>query len=132
MIEHQHYDLADAETKMRASIATALEEADHLIKKGDIDGAFVKAMRYFDEARIQFSLGGMKATNEGVDRNEMLAAAGYTLGSIMGSVLLMTVGARERDIIKGWMQQALAQNIGAQAAAKTMNTILKPMAGGRA
>lgn len=121
------YDLAAAEQQMRAQSAQAVIEGDKLIASGNADREFVHAQRRFDEARIQFTLAIMGAENAGVDRNVYLGAAGFALGQQWGAVLLGCVGARERSVTNGWLQQGLAAMIGDQQATKTIETVIKPM-----
>ena len=124
------YDLVAAEALMRRDIALAQEQTDVLAAGGQVDVNFLKAQRAFDEARLQFALAAMKAENAGYGRNEVLAAAGFSLGSTWGSMLRSCVGARERAIFNGWVHQALASNIGDKPAEKTMMSVFQPMAEG--
>lgn len=129
---NSHYDIAAAEAAMRHDIAMAAEHGEQLVAEGVTDASFLRAQRYFDEARIQFVLACLAAENAGVDRNELLSAAGFSIGSVWGSVLRTGIGARERAIINGWVQQALALSIGMPAAQKTVESTFKPMEGSRA
>lgn len=128
----EHYDLDAAEKYMRANVATANEERSELVRMGQADSQFIAAQRCFDEARVQTVLGMLRAANMGLDRNAILAAAGYATGSTWASVLEGCIGARERGLVNGWVQNALTQAIGEQAAGKTMRSVIEPMVAGHA
>lgn len=127
---HVHYDLEKAESDIRANIAMA--EGQKMVDTGQADATFIRAQREFDEARIQFVLAGMRLENAGIGRNEMLSAAGQAIGQIWGNALGAALGARERAIVNGWIQIALGTAIGKDAATKTIENVVKPLASGQA
>lgn len=127
-----HFDIAAAESKMRADTAQATIEGQKLIDDGKADPALLRAQREFDEARIQFVLAGMRCDNAGVDRKDQLAAAGFTIGTIWVNALGATISAHERAVLNGWLSQALAQGIGTQEAQKTVKSVFAPMEAGHA
>jgi hypothetical protein len=127
-----HFDLSAAEATMRANVASAAAESQAMVDAGKADPQFLAAQREFDEARIQFTLACMRAENAGVGRNEILSAAGFTLGTLWGSVLRGCVGARERAMVNGWVQMAMRQIIGQAPADKTIEAVFSPMPGSRA
>lgn len=119
-----NYNLAAAEATMRANIALAMVERRAMAADHPEEIAFLNAQSEFDEARIQFTLAGMRAENAGLGRNETLSAAGYAIGSMWASGLQFAVGARERAVLNGWLQQALVAYMGQQAATKTVDSVL--------
>lgn len=110
---------------MRADIAEVTAHGKRLIENGEGDAQFIAAQREFDEARLQFLLAAMRAENAGIGRNELLSGAGYTLGQVWASMLQSCVGVRERSVLNGWIHQALAQTIGAEATKKTLESVFK-------
>ncbi len=129
---HVHYDLTAAEADIRASIEAAKAEGQKMVDVGQADRTFIQAQREFDEARIQFVLAGMRSENAGISREEMLSAAGQTIGQMWANALQAALGARERAVLNGWVQIALQGAIGAQAAGKTINTVIEPLQSGNA
>lgn len=127
-----HFDLAAAEANIRSAIAASIVQADMLIAEGKVDRNLVLIQREFDECRLQFVLAQLRAANAGYDRDRILSASGYSLGMLWTSGLEGCVGARERGMFNSWLQRGLADGIGAQAAAKTMGTVLTPMEAGHA
>lgn len=127
-----HWDIAAAETKMRADLEEAVRQGDRMIAAGEGDASFIHTIRHLDEARLQFVLGAMKAENEGHEHKEILAAAGYTIGTLWGTMNAMCVGAVQRQLLRDSIQTAFAQSIGAEPAAKAVHTVLKPMMAGHA
>lgn len=113
-----HFDLAAAEANIRSAIAASIVQADMLIAEGKVDRNLVLAQ--------------LRAANAGYDRDRILSASGYSLGMLWTSGLEGCVGARERGMFNSWLQRGLADGIGAQAAAKTMGTVLTPMEAGHA
>lgn len=129
---HAHYDLEAAEADIRANVASAKIEGQKMVDSGQADATFIAAQREFDEARIQFVLAGLRLENMGIDRNETLSAAGQAIGQIWANALAAAVGARERSIVNGWLQIALQTAIGKDAATKTIENVVKPLASGQA
>jgi hypothetical protein len=129
---HQHFDITAAEATLRANIAHATAEGKKLVDAGQAPASFIAAQREFDEARLQFVLAGLRLENAGADRNEVFSAAGQALGQMWGNILSASLGARERATINGWIQIALSQMIGKDAATKTVMSAIKPMESGRA
>lgn len=129
---HAHFDLAAAEQQIRATIAASAEASDQLVAEGKVDPELAAAQKEFDESRLQFTLALLRAENAGIDRNKMLASAGFALGQIWSSTLMGTVGTSERGVLNGWVYQALAQSLGAEPAMKTMEAVLRPMEAGNA
>lgn len=129
---HVHYDLAAAEATMRADVEKTVEAGRRLVQNGTVDPNMLTAQQQFDEPRIQFVLSGMKCENAGIGRKDMLSAAGFAIGSIWAGALSATTSAEERAVLNGWLQQALAQAIGVQPAAKTIESVISPMESGQA
>lgn len=129
---HQHYDIAAAEAEIRLNIRQAQAEGQKMVDAGQADATFIAAQREFDEARIQFVLAGMRLENMGIDRNEMLSAAGQAIGQTWANALSAALGARERGIVNGWIQIALQTAIGKDAATKTIENVVRPMQSGEA
>lgn len=132
MTDHVHFDIAAVEATIRASIAEATAAGQLMVDRGEVDPGLFASQSMFDEARVQFTIAMMKCENAGLDRNEMLSAAGFALGSMWSNALLSTIGSRERAVINGWLQQALANAIGDQDAFKTLDAVLRPVQGSRA
>lgn len=117
-------DLAQAEAQIRASLEqTDLIRSD-AVRSGALDLNLANALKAFDEARVQFVLAGIRLDNEKVERPNILAAAGYSLGSAWANALTFALGANERMILNGWVRQALEEHIGPQAAGKTIDAVL--------
>lgn len=129
---HAHFDLASAETRMRADIAEATAQGEAAVAAGALDAQLFRAGLQFDEARLQFTLACMRAENEGTDRNNVIAAAGFALGSAWASMLAGCVGSRERALMNGWVSNALAAQIGPGAASKTIESVIEPIVSGNA
>ncbi len=102
-----HYDIATIEAGFRAELASIKEQGDAAIAAGKADPAFINAQRCFDEARMQFVLGGMKATNDGIPRDEMLGAAAMALGLMHAGLIKVCIGNREREQVKRFYSQSL-------------------------
>lgn len=118
------YDLTGAEREIRASLEATNKARSDMVIAGTLDLALANALKEFDEARVQFTLAGMRLDNEGVDRHNNLAAAGFSLGSAWGNALHFALGARERMILNSWVQQGLISQIGPDAAAKTIAAVI--------
>lgn len=129
---HRHYDLTAIEAQLREQAAEANEVGKQMVDLGEASATLLQAQREFDEARIQFVLAGMRCENAGLDRKDQLAGAGFAIGQVWGNVLSGCVGAHDRAVVNGWLQQALASTIGIAATAKTIDTVLKPMEAGHA
>lgn len=132
MTDHVHWNLEQAEAQMRADLVAITEAGEKMIADGKMEREFFMAQREFDEARLQYAIACMRAENKGIGRNETLSGAGYTLGTIWASMLQSCVGARERAVLNGWIQQALITAIGPGPAKKTIETVLRPMEAGHA
>lgn len=102
-----HYDIEAVERGFRAELASIKEQGEAAIAAGKADAAFINAQRCFDEARVQFVLGGMKATNDGIPRDEMLGAAAMALGLMHAGLIKVCIGNRERAQVQRFYQQSL-------------------------
>lgn len=127
-----HYDIEAAEREIRANIAKTQAERVAAANNGKLPMTEAVALNEFDEARVQFVLAGMRCENAGIDRNDMLACAGYAVGSAWANALHAALGARERHLVNTSVERALVDNIGETAAAKTINSVLRPMEAGNA
>lgn len=129
-----HFDLTEAEAQMRAQLAESVKASDAMIADGTGDANFIRAQRYYDEARVQFALAYLRSQNEGVDRNEMLAGASLALGTAFATLLGSCVGNRERDMVAHWFDRALSLTIGGetQKGAYSARTAIIPEEGGNA
>ncbi len=128
--QHAHYDLPAVEQQMRSHLAEQ-ETAARAMLSGDADAlAFMEASGYFNESRIQFTLGGMRSVNEGVGRDDMLVAAGRSLGIMLANLMEVCIGQRERAQVQNALNQAFAEVAAAQKAADGVR--IDPMPAGRA
>lgn len=125
---HHHWNIEEAEAKMRADIIAARAHGEAMVVEGTAEPGFLAAQREFDEARIQFILAGMRCDNAGLDRNEYLAAAASTIGLMWGSTILSCIGNRERAVVNGWTQKALAETISPPPAGEPGHAIVSFMA----
>lgn len=132
MTDHVHFDLAAAEATMRANIAQTVIGRHAMAEKNPADATFLAAQAEFDEARVQFALACMRSENAGLGRNETLSAAGYAIGSMWVNGLQGALGARERSIVNGWVQQAMIGAFGLETTEKTINSVFKPLEAGNA
>jgi hypothetical protein len=110
-----YYDLTSIEAGFRAELASIKEQGEAAIAAGRAEPHFINAQRCFDEARVQFVLGGMKATNDGIPRDEMLGAAAMALGLMHAGLLKVCIGNRERDQVKRFYEQSLIDALQAPA-----------------
>ena len=120
------YDIEQAEREIRANLTAVNNARDGAALEGLLSPGEVKAAKEFDEARVQFVLAGMRLVNANADRNEMLAQAGYALGSMWANSLSAALGARERAIVNAQVQRSLTDHLGAGTAAKIIATVFKP------
>lgn len=112
-----HFDITAAEAEMRKQVAATKVDGARLAAEQPEAAAFISAQRYFDEARLQFALAMMKASNHGVDRNILLSAAAVGVANIYIGLQESCVGPRERNIVEQWLQQTVAQVVQGQAQA---------------
>jgi len=127
-----HYDLAQAEAAMRKGIEETVRAGDEAIAEGRAEAAFIAAQRKFDESRIQFVLAGMAAVNDGISRDEMFTAGGMALGLMMGGLMNVCIGNRERNQVDHAFRQAFADCVAQNAASKQTEVKMDPMPAGRA
>lgn len=105
-----HYDLIAAEAQMRADAKAARDVGEAMIEAGG-DRSFLEAQRGFDEARIQFTLSGMRLENQGMGRNETLCANAAAIGLVWASLLMGCVGNRERQMVNMWVQKSITETL---------------------
>ena len=101
-----HFDLTQAEATMRAEIASTRVEGARIAAEHPEQADFISCQRYFDEAKIQFSLAMMKASNHGVERDVYLSAAAVGLAAIYVNLIESCIGSRERNMVSQWVGNA--------------------------
>lgn len=94
------------ERASRASIEATFAIADQAIARGDADPVFIAAQREFTEARVQCALACARADNAGHPHEAVLAAAGSSLGQMIGS-LLMGLSDEEQAFTMEWIEEAM-------------------------
>lgn len=104
-------DIEKYEREIRASVAEADAIADQAVAKGDAEAAFVKAQQGFNEARIQFALAMARLLNDGIDRQDILAAAGLALGLVFASIGTSVKDREEANAFVQQFQRASADGI---------------------
>jgi hypothetical protein len=105
-----HFDLTTARAQMAAQIAEDTQLDPERIKDGT-DAQFVAANRRFDEHRIDFIIETMRCENDGLGRDQALAAGARCLGELLGMLTVSCVGARERQLVHSNFTRALGETI---------------------
>jgi hypothetical protein len=128
-----HFNLHQHEQAMRKSLADDAELDPARVADG-LSANFIAAHHRFDELRIQFMLETMRGINDGLGRDEMLAASARALGMLAGSLTLSAVGQRERNLVNGCFTTALSETLvgPVDPNQRVTETVMKSEEGGHA
>lgn len=134
-----HYDLAAAEAQARADMKAQGEIGDAAVKRGQAEPGFIRAQREFDEARLQFFLAPLRASNAACSPEDVLAGAGVALGLMYASIVSSVSdhgGDAEATLqyVDAWAQKTLHDALDARVANRSNITkvTVKPEEGGHA
>jgi len=108
-----HFDLTAAEKAMRESLAHQGDAMKRMVEEGKAEHGFVRAQECFHDARLQFTLGGMRAENEGCSRDEQISAAGAAIGLVYASMVSSCATPDEVNLLNGWMSKSFQETMSA-------------------